>query len=87
MHHHYVNVLVVLLYQLRYSFSLFPRETESREVKVLNGLWNFRVDNSSSRDVGFTNEWFKKSLKKVSVAYIVFLCFFLLLHKPFHFNE
>ena len=63
----YATVLVVLLYQLRYSSSLFPRETESREVKVLNGLWNFRVDNSSSRDAGFTNEWFKKPLKKVSL--------------------
>ena len=72
MSYHYVSALVLLLCQFRYSSSLFPRETESREVKVLNGLWNFRVDNSSSRDAGFTDEWFKKSLKKVSLDLFVF---------------
>lgn len=41
---------------------LFPRESESREVRYLDGFWNFRADNSSSRDAGFTNSWFKQPL-------------------------
>ena len=51
------------------SSPLFPRESESREVRYLDGFWNFRADNSSSRDAGFTNSWFKQPLSTVS-------CFF-----------
>ena len=45
--------------------SLFPQESESRELKVLDGLWNFRADNSSSRNVGIKNKWYTDKLKKV----------------------
>lgn len=45
--------------------ALFARETESREVKILNGLWNFRADNSSRRNAGFEQQWYKEPLKKV----------------------
>lgn len=41
---------------------LYPRESESREVKVLDGLWQFRADFSSSRDAGFTEKWYSKPL-------------------------
>lgn len=44
--------------------ALFARETESREVKILNGLWNFRADNSSRRNAGFEQQWYKEPLKK-----------------------
>ncbi|XP_047141772.1 beta-glucuronidase [Hydra vulgaris] len=46
------------------SFSLFPQESETREVKLLTGLWDFRMDNSSARNAGFHNEWYRKSLKE-----------------------
>ena len=41
---------------------LFPRESESREIKDLSGLWNFKVDNSTGRKVGFEEEWWLKPL-------------------------
>ncbi|XP_030648398.1 beta-glucuronidase isoform X1 [Chanos chanos] len=41
---------------------LFPRESPSREVKELNGLWNFRADISSDRNSGFENAWYKSPL-------------------------
>lgn len=43
---------------------LFPRESESREVKEINGLWNFRADNSSDRNTGFKNQWWQKPLRQ-----------------------
>lgn len=47
---------------------LFPRESASREVKELNGLWSFRADMSPSRNEGFDRAWFKSGLAEVSAA-------------------
>ena len=44
---------------------LYPRESESREVKELNGLWHFRADYSPGRDAGFTEQWYREPLSKV----------------------
>ena len=44
---------------------LYPRESESREVKDLSGLWNFRADMSPSRNQGFNEQWFTKPLSQV----------------------
>ncbi|KAF7665609.1 hypothetical protein LDENG_00136470 [Lucifuga dentata] len=41
---------------------LFPRESSSREVKELNGLWDFRADKSPSRNQGFKQTWYKSRL-------------------------
>lgn len=45
---------------------LFPRESSSREVKELNGLWDFRADKSPNRNQGFEREWYKGRLAEVS---------------------
>ncbi|XP_056603165.1 beta-glucuronidase [Triplophysa dalaica] len=42
--------------------SLFPRESSSREVKDVSGLWSFRADLSPDRNRGFEHEWFKSPL-------------------------
>ncbi|HEQ71212.1 MAG TPA: beta-glucuronidase, partial [Spirochaetia bacterium] len=34
---------------------LYPRTSETREVKTLNGLWKFRIDPGTQ---GFTEEWY-----------------------------
>uniref|UniRef100_A0AAY5KL30 Beta-glucuronidase n=1 Tax=Esox lucius TaxID=8010 RepID=A0AAY5KL30_ESOLU len=47
---------------LQDSGMLFPQESSSREIKELNGLWNFRADMSPSRNVGFEQEWYKSRL-------------------------
>ncbi|XP_056299466.1 beta-glucuronidase [Pseudoliparis swirei] len=41
------------------SGMLFPRESSSREVKELNGLWSFRADR---RNQGFERAWYKSRL-------------------------
>uniref|UniRef100_A0A671TPH4 Beta-glucuronidase n=1 Tax=Sparus aurata TaxID=8175 RepID=A0A671TPH4_SPAAU len=44
------------------SGMLFPRESPSREVKELNGLWDFRADDSTNRNQSFERAWYKKRL-------------------------
>lgn len=44
---------------------LFPRDSESREVKDLSGFWNFRADMSANRKAGFEQSWFAKPLWQV----------------------
>ncbi|XP_063060184.1 beta-glucuronidase [Engraulis encrasicolus] len=41
---------------------LFPRESPSREIKELNGLWTFRADFSKDRNLGFQKAWFLSPL-------------------------
>ncbi|XP_036381718.1 beta-glucuronidase [Megalops cyprinoides] len=41
---------------------LYPRESLSREIKELNGLWSFRADFSRNRNLGFEKAWFKSPL-------------------------
>ncbi|XP_049786984.1 beta-glucuronidase-like [Schistocerca cancellata] len=40
---------------------LYPRESESREVRPLDGLWNFKLD---ADEVGYTEAWFNDDLTK-----------------------
>lgn len=49
------------------SGMLFPRESLSREVKELNGLWTFRADLSPNRNQGFEQFWFKRPLAEVYI--------------------
>lgn len=44
---------------------LYPRETPTREVKELNGLWSFRADTSPGRNDGFDRQWYKSPLWQV----------------------
>ncbi|XP_073257738.1 beta-glucuronidase-like [Porites lutea] len=41
---------------------LFPRDSESRQVKDLSGFWNFRADMSANRNAGFEQQWYAKPL-------------------------
>ncbi|CAB1316879.1 unnamed protein product [Coregonus sp. 'balchen'] len=44
------------------SGMLFPRESSSREMKDLNGLWTFRADLSHNRNLGFEQAWYRSRL-------------------------
>lgn len=44
---------------------LFPVETPSRELKVLDGLWHFRADFSENRLLGFEQQWYQQPLREV----------------------
>lgn len=46
---------------------LFPVETPSRELKVLDGLWHFRADFSENRLLGFEQQWYRQPLREVCV--------------------
>ncbi|XP_063154587.1 beta-glucuronidase isoform X1 [Candoia aspera] len=46
------------------SGMLYPRESSSRELKDLSGLWSFRADWSEQRDAGFVEQWYKRPLQQ-----------------------
>nr|CAD7434419.1 unnamed protein product [Timema monikensis] len=43
---------------------LYPRESESREVRSLDGVWNFRLSPVNDTAKGFTDEWYSQELRK-----------------------
>lgn len=51
--------------------TLYPRESETRDVKELNGLWSFRADMSANRNKSFEEKWFLKRLSKVRWWYFI----------------
>lgn len=59
--------LVVLL--ARNIVTLYPRESPSREIKEINGLWHFRADFSDSRNAGFDEKWYEEPLSRVRTGY------------------
>ncbi|XP_067629861.1 beta-glucuronidase-like [Eurosta solidaginis] len=44
---------------------LYPRESESREVRILDGIWRFLLSDVSNPMQGVRNGWFKDDLDKV----------------------
>ncbi|CAG2177099.1 unnamed protein product [Oppiella nova] len=45
------------------STALYPRESETRDLKLLDGFWNFRVITvDEDQNVGFTDKWYTKPL-------------------------
>jgi hypothetical protein len=44
---------------------LQPQESESRYIQYLDGMWDFRADNSPSRSQGLDERWYSKRLSKV----------------------
>ncbi|KAK4873706.1 hypothetical protein RN001_013066 [Aquatica leii] len=45
---------------------LYPRESETREVVRLDGLWNFLVDSSNDSCIRSKIKWFEKDLSKLN---------------------
>lgn len=45
---------------------LYPRESETRQVKSLDGMWDFRADISS---IGFDEMWYSLPLAQVNSSY------------------
>lgn len=48
---------------------LFPRDSESRSLRHLDGIWNFRIDDSDNRNAGFEQKWYSAPLKQVVLIY------------------
>lgn len=45
---------------------LYPRESETREIKSLDGLWNFVKSNDTTPTEGLREKWYLQDLSKVS---------------------
>lgn len=45
---------------------LYPRESETREVKTLDGIWNFLKSNETAPTEGIRDKWYLNDLSKVS---------------------
>jgi len=45
--------------------ALYPRDSLTREVKSLDGIWNFRASPSEDQEIGFRNAWYRRPLKEV----------------------
>uniref|UniRef100_A0A8C9EQ68 Glucuronidase beta n=1 Tax=Pavo cristatus TaxID=9049 RepID=A0A8C9EQ68_PAVCR len=43
---------------------LYPRESPSRELKELGGIWSFRADFSPGRVAGFEQRWYRQPLRQ-----------------------
>ena len=72
----FITVLVILflIANVHAAGMLFPRESESRQIQDLCGMWNFRADMSINRREGFDKQWYSKSLAEV----IIFLRYVML---------
>jgi len=46
---------------------LYPQESESRDVRSLDGVWNFRLSPETDPLTGFRERWFQKDLSQVSL--------------------
>lgn len=44
---------------------LYPRESETREVKSLDGIWDFVRSNDTTPTAGIREKWFADDLSKV----------------------
>lgn len=43
---------------------LYPRESETREVRTLDGLWNFAVPPTANKSLGFYQQWYSHDLNR-----------------------
>lgn len=41
------------------------QDSESREVRTLDGVWAFRADDSPGRSAGFDGQWWSRPLREV----------------------
>ena len=62
-----VSLLLVSFVSLNDAGILYPRQSESREVVSLDGLWKFTTANKTNQDKGFVEKWFAKPLQLVRV--------------------
>lgn len=52
-------------YFFYFSGMLKPIESETREIRSLDGLWNFRVAASNDTLLGFKQKWYNGPLSEV----------------------
>lgn len=65
-------LFVISLHSVGYAVGqkkgiLYPRDSESRQTKSLDGIWNFRAEPKGAQNLGIAQEWFKQPLEKVTI--------------------
>lgn len=45
---------------------LYPVESESRELRTLHGIWNFKISPQSDQMIGFDQKWYTQRFETVS---------------------
>ncbi|XP_014777628.2 beta-glucuronidase [Octopus bimaculoides] len=55
-------VIYLLVYLFSLTLSLRVQDSETRQVRCLSGMWNFRADYSAKRTEGFKSKWYSKPL-------------------------
>lgn len=71
-----IAYLIINVYNVHCGVGmLYPQDSESRQSKLLDGIWHFRADFSPTRNQGFDEEWWKRPLAEVrfSVIQIFFI--------------
>ncbi|RWS26409.1 Beta-glucuronidase-like protein [Leptotrombidium deliense] len=58
-----VFVIVNILNEIKSVNALYPRESTTREVKSLDGIWNFRESPINDQLSGFRQNWFRAPLE------------------------
>ncbi|XP_033101036.1 beta-glucuronidase-like [Anneissia japonica] len=53
---------LLIFYVLKSDCMLYTKGTESREVRELGGIWQFRADTSDGRNLGFEKQWYTRPL-------------------------
>ncbi|KAF4520121.1 hypothetical protein B566_EDAN010277 [Ephemera danica] len=43
---------------------LYPRPSETREVRTLDGVWQFRISPTNDPNIGFREQWYARPLKQ-----------------------
>lgn len=64
--------LIVSIFIQTGNSVLYPKESETRQVKLLDGVWDFRtIPLGVDQNTGFNNNWFKKPLKLVRFQFSI----------------
>ena len=58
-------VVVICLFHPFCAGMLKPKESESRYIQEMNGMWNFRADKSPTRNQGMMEKWWEEPLSEV----------------------
>lgn len=70
---------------------LYPHESETREVKSLDGMWNFVKSNETAPTEGIRNKWYLDDLSKVLYSLysnmLTFVYFVYFVMQFFQFDE
>ena len=68
----FLSIFVLLcLFPVGNAGMLKPKESESRSIQEMNGMWNFRADRSASRSQGMDSKWWERPLREVCLDIIM----------------